>query len=231
MTAGGFKQYLLLVGQGIKAELADLERIVSPVLFALTLLVVFSFAVGDVEDSLRVKIYLAQTFLTAFFALQVSFSRIFDPDRQDKVFDLMRTYPVSHNAWFFAKYTMVMLLGSATLAPTLAFGAFLNQSTRITVFSWGVCLIAFLTLAGLAALGVLLSVVTLKANSRQILYPLLYFPLVTPVLLAAVQAADLYLRDGQWSDVVLPWLGLLLAFDTIYLTLSFLLFPELVDES
>jgi heme exporter protein B len=231
MTPSGFRQYLILVRQGVRAELADLERIMSPVLFALTLLVVFSFAVGDVDDSLRVKIYLAETFLTAFFALQISFSRIFEPDRQDRVFDLMRTYPVSHNAWFLSKYTMVLALGIATLGPTLFFGAFLHQSTKVQLFSWVVCLIAFLALAGLAALGVLLSVVTLKANSRQILYPLLYFPLVTPVLLAAVQAADLYLRDQALNDVVLPWLGLLLAFDTIYFTLSFLLFPELVDES
>ncbi len=231
MTPSGFRQYFILVDQGIRAEFADRERLVSPVLFAVTLLVVFSFAVGEVEDAVRVKIYLAETFLTAFFALQVSFSRIFDPDRQDRVFDLMRTYPVSHNAWFLSKYTLVLLLGAATLVPTMCFGAFLHQSTKMQLFSGMVFLIAFLALAGLAALGVLLSVVTLKANSRQILYPLLYFPLITPVLLAAVQGAELYLRDGELSDVVLPWLGLLLAFDTIYFTLSFLLFPELVDES
>jgi heme exporter protein B len=231
VTPNGFRQFSILVGQGIRAELADLERLVSPILFAVTLLVVFSFAVGEVEDAIRVKIYLAETFLTAFFALQIGFSRIFDPDRQDRVFDLMLTYPVSHNAWFLSKYAMVLLLGVATLLPTMFFGAFLHQSTKVELFSWTVCLIAFLALAGLAALGVLLSVLTLKANSRQILYPLLYFPLVTPVLLAAVQAADLYLRDGEVNDVVVPWLGLLLAFDTIYFTLSFLLFPELVDES
>lgn len=231
MQAGFWRQYRLLVGQGIRAELADMERIVSPVLFALTLLILFSFAMGEVDDSLRVKVYLAETFLTAFFALQVSFSRLFEPDRQDRVFDLMRSYPLSHNAWFLAKYTLVMILGGATLAPTLGIGAFLHQSAKQPLFSWAVCGIAFLALAGLAALGVLLSVLTLKANSRQILYPLLYFPLTTPVLLAAVQASELYFRDKAWSASVTPWLGLLLAFDAIYFTLGILLFTELVDES
>ena len=166
LNAGFTRQYRILVGQGVRAELADVERIVSPVMFALTLLVIFSFAMGELDESLRVKVYLAETFLTAFFALQITFSRLFDPDRQDRVFDLMRAYPVSYNAWFLAKYTLVMLLGGATLFPTLAIGAFLHQSAKTPLFSWPVCGIAFLALAGLAALGVLLSVVTDRKSTR-----------------------------------------------------------------
>jgi len=225
-----WRHYKTLVGQGVRAELADLERLVSPVLFAVTLLLLFSFAMGEVTDALRIKVYLAETFLTAFFALQLSFSRLFEPDRQDRVFDLIRTYPVSHTAWFLAKYTLVVLLGLATLVPTLVFGAFLNATQKLSLFSWSVCGVALLALAGLAALGVLLSALTLKANSRQILYPLLYFPLTTPVLLAAVQASSLILENGS-ADTLKGWLQLLLAFDTIYFTLGILLFTELVDES
>jgi heme exporter protein B len=226
-----WRHFTLLVGQGLRAELADFERILSPVLFAVTLLILFAFAMGEVDDPLKARVYLAETFLTAFFALQVSFSRLFEPDRQDRVFDVLRTYPVSHTAWFLAKYVLVMALGLATLAPTLVFGAFLHQTARVPLFSWVVCGIAALALAGLAALGVLLSALTLKANSRQILYPLLYFPLTTPVLLAAVQSSLTYLQTHRLDGAVQSWLGLLLAFDAIYFTLGVLLFTELVDES
>lgn len=225
------QQYRALVKQGIRAELADSERTVSPVLFAITMLLLFAFAMGDLDASLRAKVYLAETFLTAFFALQLSFSRLFEPDRQDRVFDLIRTYPVSHTTWFLAKYTLVFILGSATLAPTLLFGAFLHQSARTPLFSWTVTGIAFLALAGLCALGVLLSAMTLKANARQILYPLLYFPMTTPVLLAAVQASEVALDASRKASDMHGWLWLLLAFDTIYFTLGILLFTELVDES
>jgi len=231
MRSSLWRDYRTLVGQGVKAELADLERLVSPVLFALTMLLMFAFAIGDVEPSLRLRIYLAETFLTALFALQISFSRVFEPDRQDRVFDLMRTYPIDHTGWFLAKYTMVLLLGVATLGPILFFGAFVNQTPSQSLFSWLVVGIAAMALAGLAALGVLLAAMTLKANARQILYPLLYFPLATPVLLAAVQASQLYLGSGQISPDVRAWLGLLLGFDVIYITLGLLLFTELVDES
>jgi heme exporter protein B len=231
MTSPFWRHYRTLVSQGIQAELADLERLVSPVLFALTTLLLFAFAIGDVEPALRIHIYLAETFLTALFALQINFSRLFEPDRQDRVFDLMRTYPVDHTAWFLAKYTLVLAMGSATLGPTLAFAAFVNQSPSQPLFSWVVVGVAAMALAGLAALGVLLSAMTLKANARQILYPLLYFPLATPVLLAAVQSSQLYLGSGQITADVRAWLGLLLGFDVIYITLGALLFTELVDES
>ena len=122
-------------------------------------------------------------------------------------------------------------MGSATLGPTLGFAAFVNQSPSQPLFSWVVVGVAAMALAGLAALGVLLSAMTLKANARQILYPLLYFPLATPVLLAAVQSSQLYLSSGQITADVRAWLGLLLGFDVIYITLGALLFTELVDES
>lgn len=236
-----WQQFRLLVEQGLRAELADKERIVSPILFAITMLLVFSFAMGEIEPDLKPRVYLAETFLTAFLALQLSFSRLFEPDRQDRVFELMRSYPISYTAWFLAKYTLVLIFGSIILLPTLIFGAFLHQTASQPLFSWAVCGIAFLALAGLAALGVLLSALTLKAQARQILYPLLYFPLTTPVLLAAVQASLLYieiqLRPAAMAGMnggmttVNAWLGLLLAFNVIYFTLGVLLFSELMDDT
>jgi heme exporter protein B len=225
-----WQQYRIFLQHGLKAELADLERIISPVLFSVTMLLVFSFALGDVEPSMKAKVYLAQTFVTALLALQLSFSRIFEPDRLDRVFDQIRTYPISPTAWFSAKYSLVVLLGSSTLLPTIFFGAFLHQTEKQPLFSWSIVLVGMLGLAGLAAMGVLLATMTLKANSRQLLYPILYFPLTTPVLLAAVNASDLILQEGAINDHSAPWLWLLIGFDVIYTTLGVLLYPELVEE-
>jgi heme exporter protein B len=224
-------QYRLILRQGVGAELSDKERLVSPVLFAMTVLLLFSFAMGDMDESLRIRIYIAESFLTAFFALQLSFSRLFEPDQRDRVFDLMRTYPVAHGAWFLAKYTLLLALGALTLLPTMLFGAFLQQTARTPLLNGFVLLVALLALAGLAALGLLLSVMTLKANGRQLLYPLLYFPLTSPVLLAAVQASVLYMEAHAVTPPVRSWLGLLAAFDVIYFTLGLLLYGELVDDT
>jgi ABC-type transport system involved in cytochrome c biogenesis permease component len=230
-TGGFLAQISLLVRQGIKAELSDRERIVSPLLFAATIMVLFAFTMGDVEKELRDRIFLAQTFLTLFLALQISFARTFEPDAQDRVFDMLRTYPVSSEAWFLSRVVLVFLNGVAILFPTVLLGGLLWSQDASRLLTWQMFLIAFLTLFGLCALGVLLSAMTLRALARQIIFPLLYFPLTAPVLLAAVQAAGLALAPDADADTFRGWLTLLTGFGVIYFTLGLLLFGELVEPS
>ncbi len=232
-TPSATKQYQLFVRHGINAELADLERLISPILFAITVLLLFSFAFGDVADNFKLKLFLAETYLTLFMTLQLSFARLFEPEREDRAFDLIRTCPVSYSAWYLGKYTVVMLVGIATVLPAMVIANFFHHPTssaQISFFSWPMLLIATSVLSGLAALGVLLTAVVMKSQAKQILYPILYFPLATPVLLAGIEASQFYMENGTLGQTMQSWGGILLAFQIIYFTLGILLFPELVDE-
>jgi heme exporter protein B len=83
--------------------------------------------------------------------------------------------------------------------------------------------------AGLSAPGTLYSAMTSRARAKQTLLPLLLFPLVVPVLLAAVKATSLLILGdplGQWRS----WSLLLLAFDLIYWSLCGLLFGRVVED-
>ena len=218
-----------LLAQGLKVEAKNLERLVSPLLLAATLLVLFAFAVGGgLDQEALVRLYVAETYLTAFLALQISFARAFEPDTQDKVYDLLRTYPINPFAWFLGKYLQVLATGAAILLPTMAFAVFFHGEAKVSL-SLGSVAIALLALVGLAALGAVLSLMTMGSSARQILYPILYFPLTTPVLLAAVEATRSHVMDGvPVAAMFSSWLGLLLIFDIIYLTLGMLIFAELV---
>ena len=230
-TPNAFAQFRILLANGIKSELSDLERLISPLLFALTILILFTFAVGEIEPDMRIKLFVAEIFLTTFLALQISFSRVFEPARTDRVFDLLRTYPVSYNAWFLAKYVLVVLLGLSVAIPTIFIATLMAGKVLTGISIWGLIPVTILAVAGLSALGVLLAAITLKAQSRQILYPLLYFPLTAPVLLSAIQLSLTYLEKGSFTSETQSWFLLLAAFDVIYVTLGVLLFSELVDDS
>lgn len=210
-------------------ELADKERLISPILFATTMLILFAFGIGETSEDLIIKIFLAQTFLTLLFSLQITFARIFDPDEKDKVFQLLQCYPINHAAWFLGKYTLVILVGSLVLVPTMLLAGLLNHNPKAPLLTPEIFLIAFLALAGLASIGVLLSAMTLKASGREVLFPLIYFPLSTPVLLAAIQSSQVLL-SGNNSDILWQWVGLLVCFDVIYVTLGILLFGELAGS-
>jgi len=222
-------QFRALLAQSIHAEWASAERWLSPLLFALTMLLLFSFAFGRVEPAFVPQLFVAATFLTAFFALQIAFSRVLEPDMQDRVFDQLRSYPIAPTSWFLSKYLLVLMIGLMILGPTLVLAdLFINEST-ISFLSFPLFAIAACSLIALGALGVLLSTMMLRSNARQILYPLLYFPLTTPVLLAAVESSKaLLIEQHSLGHLMSSWLGLLVISGIMYFTLSLLLFGELV---
>lgn len=224
-----WSQCRCLLAQGFKAELANKERLLTPLLFAATILILFNFVFTDATPALQAKFFVAETFLTLLFALQTSYARTFAPDEQDRVFELLQTYPLSHAAWFLAKYLQTLASSALILIPTLGMTGLFHSSSLGFSLLWSGPLwaAALLSLAGLAALGILLAAMTLKAAGREVLFPLLYFPLAVPVLLASSQAALSFI-SGVSSGEVGQWLGLLLGFDIIYLTLGILLFGELL---
>ncbi len=222
-------QYRALLVQSIHVEWANAERWLSPLLFAMTILILFAFAFGRVDEQFIPQLFIAATYLTAFFSLQIAFSRVLEPDMQDRVFDQMRSYPISPSAWFLSKFTLVLMLGVMILVPTLLLShLFLNEG-RNNLLSGSLFVIALIALLGLGSVGVLLSTMMLRSNAKQILYPLIYFPLTTPVLLAAVESSRAHLVEGaSLENLLSSWLGLLVIFGIMYFTLSLLLFGELI---
>ena len=223
-------QYRALLWQALQVEWSNSERWMSPLLFSTTMILLFAFAFGKVDVAFLPQLYIAATYLTASFSLQIAFSRVLEPDTQDRVFDQLRTYPISPSAWFLSKYTVVILLGVLILLPTLFLSnLFLNNEGPVSLLNSSVLIVAVLMLLSLGAIGVLLSTMMLRSNAKQILYPLLYFPLTVPVLLSAVESSRMILVDGKdLSYLMSSWLGLLVIFGIMYFTLCLLLFGELI---
>lgn len=222
-------QILTLIQHSFRLEWANPERWMAPLLFAITVLVLFSFSIGAIEGEGVARLIVAETYLTAFFSLQISFSRSLEPDLQDRVFDLLRTYPISPMAWFLGKYLTVFIMGILILLPTMGLTSFFYAKSGVSMMTWPLVTVALAALAGMVALGVLLSTMMMRSGSKQILYPLLYFPLTAPVLISAVESSKGILIDGyKLSSLLESWLGLLLIFGVIYITLGTLLFGELI---
>lgn len=228
MTPSFIQQFKHITTHGIKLDLAEKERIISPLLFSATMLILFAFSLGEVPKDWVTKIFIAESFLTILFALQTSFSRTFEPDQKDRVFEILQCYPLNHSAWFLGKYLLIILQGLLIVFPTMLLAGLLNSTVGIDLLNPLVFLVAFLALCGLASLGVLLSALTLKSSGKEILFPLLYFPLSTPILLAAIQSSLVFLNPE--NNTAWEWLGLLTGFNVIYFTLGILLFDELVDS-
>jgi len=224
------KQTWFLLQHSLKMDWASKERWVSPLLFSLLLLTIFSFTAGEIPSSYAQQLLVSQTFLVLVFALQNAFSRILDPEQKDQVADLLQTYPLSMTAWYVAKFLLACFHGLWILAPSLLVASlFHGAQGGPPAFYFGFFGILCLCLLGLSALGTLATAMTLRAKGKDLLQPLLYFTLAVPILLAGSQAS-LALVQGRPLEDFSHWIYLLLGFDVICLTMGILFFETVVSD-
>ena len=82
---------------------------------------------------------------------------------------------------------------------------------------------------GFCVLGTIMSAITLRARARELLLPLVLFPLMIPVILATIRCMESIMRVGALGDAT-PWLRLLIGFDVIFLTVGVLIFDWVIES-
>jgi heme exporter protein B len=201
-------------------------RFLAVLAFGAVTLLLFSFAAGPDADTLRRHapgfLWLA-LMLSSTLALAESFQAEFE----QRALEGLLLLPAPARALFYGKALVnaaqLALLGAALvpLAVVLYDVALPRPFAMIGVILLGA--------AGLSAPGTLYAAMAAQARARQMLLPLLLFPLVVPVLLSAVKATAL-VTTGDPMGQLRSWLVLLASFDAIYWSLCGLLFERVVDE-
>jgi heme exporter protein B len=90
-------------------------------------------------------------------------------------------------------------------------------------------LVVSLATLGFAAVGTLFSAIAVNTKTREIMLPILLFPVVIPVILAAVNATATILDLQGWEKIV-DWIKILAAFDVMFIALCYILFEYVVEE-
>ena len=97
------------------------------------------------------------------------------------------------------------------------------------LFNPGLLLVILLGSIGYVAVGTLLSSMAVQTRTRDILLPILLFPVVMPVLIAAVKASSGFLQGWTMAEIM-PWLNLLIVYDVIFIAVAFMVFDYVVEE-
>ena len=116
-----------------------------------------------------------------------------------------------------------MLLVEAVILPVFAL------LFNIAVFQPELIAVTFLATIGFVAVGTIFSALAVNTRAREMVLPILFLPVISPVIIASVKASAIALNGQSWSDMTI-WLAIILAFDIIYLTVPFLVFPYVVEE-
>jgi heme exporter protein B len=100
---------------------------------------------------------------------------------------------------------------------------------NVNLFNPGLLIVILLGSIGYVAVGTLLAAMAVQARTRDILLPILLFPVVLPVILAAVKASTGFL-EGSEMELIRPWLNLLIVYDIIFSAVAFMVFDYVVEE-
>lgn len=194
--------------------------------FGASALLLFSFAIGPSAEALR-SYAPGFLWLALLLSSTLTLAESFQSEMDERALEGLLLLPASPRALFYAKAVanaaQLVLLGIA-LVPVMVVlydAATLRIPALVGVIALGA--------AGLSAPGTLYAAMTSQARAKQTLLPLLLFPLVVPVLLAAVKATSLLIQ-GDPMDQLRSWTLLLVSFDLVHWSLCGLLFGRVVED-
>ncbi len=224
---GTLDHILLVLGKDLKIEWRSRARISALLIFSLSTLLIFSFALGPDVVLLR-KNAGGYFWLALLFASVLSLSESLRIEGENSALEGLLLIPIDARAIFVGK-----ALGNAILMGLLAL---VIWPVTIALFDVTVgespLLLALVTTLGslaISAPGTLYSTITLRARSRDVLLPVLLFPMLIPAILAAVKATERIL-DGDPMNQANSWLALLAGFAALYWALGFVLFPRVAED-
>ena len=196
------------------------------VALAVTILVMFGFALGPDTQAIR-DAAAGAIWLAVLFAGVLAFNRSYQVELDGGALEQLILYPGSRRAIFAGKLLANFAFVALMLVIVVAVGVVLFQ---VQVPAAWPSLIAILLLGavGLVTLGTFYAAMASRSRAREVLLPLLLFPMLVPVLLAAMEATKALLGGNVMGDAG-AWARLLAAFDVIFLVATFLAFESVIE--
>ena len=194
-------------------------------MFGFLVVVIFKFAL-NVTPQLATQLAPGILWVAFAFAGTLAMNRTFVREKEQGGLEGLLLTPVSRDAIFLGKALvsfLFMLIVEATLLPV--FAAMLGFSA----FSFTLILTIVLATLGFATVGTLFSAIAVQTRSREIMLPVLFFPIIVPVIIGAVEASSQAI-GGDPNVGVSKWLPLIGAFDALFLVICPWVFSFVVEE-
>ena len=219
------RKVLAIVQKDVAVELRTKEMLSSMFVFSLLVIVIFSFAFELRVEDVR-KVAPGVLWVTFVFAGMLGLSRSFVLEKDRGCLEGLLLCPVDRSAIYFGKMlgnVIFMTIVEAMILPIFAI------LFNISLFQPVLLLIVVLGTLGFAGVGTLFSAMAVHTRSREVMLPVLLFPIVAPAMIAAVKATGGIL-DGLLFSEIAHWLRLLVVFDVVFLAISFMTFDYVVEE-
>lgn len=214
-----------VVWKDLAAEWRSRELISAMLVFALLVIFTFNFAL-ELNAEQRNNVTSGVLWVTFIFAGTLGLNRSLAVEKDRGCLDGLLLAPVDRTAIYFGKTLanfIFMLIIAAIVLPLYS----ILYNTNL--FVPGLLAVIILGSEGYVAVGTLLSAMSVQTRTRDILLPILLFPVIIPLLVAAVKASSGFLSAIPFDEIQ-PWLNILLVYDVVITAAAFMLFEFVVEE-
>jgi heme exporter protein CcmB len=222
------KVALLVLRKDFAIEVKSREILYTTLFFAVSCVLIFSFAFvkegQPLEDAAAGILWIAIA-----FAGTLALGRTFERERYGDTLRALLLAPAPRPAIYVGKLLgIVLLLGVAELL-VVPLVALLFQAP---LFERPLFLIALLLTGtvGFSSVGTLFAAMLVRARTRDVLLPILLYPITVPVMIAGVRGTSALLASPPDEAMATMWITLLLCFDVVFVTLALWTFEPLMTE-
>ncbi len=220
-----WSQVRAIVWKDILSEIRTKESITSVLVFTLLVIVIFNFAFDSNSETMNL-VAPGILWVTFAFAGVISLNRGFLVEKEENCIEGLLACPVPREAVYLGKvFGSLVFMFVVEIIALPIFALLFN----IPVLSLQIIVITIMTTIGFTCVGTLFSAMAVNTKAREMVLPILFLPLVSPIIISAVKASGLALSGEPWGEFS-TWLGIIGAFDVIFLVASYLLFNFIVEE-
>jgi heme exporter protein B len=220
-----WRKMLAITWKDILSEFRSREIIVSVMVFTLLVIIIFNFAFGSTAETMKITAP-GMLWVTFTFAGVLSLNRSFVMEREEGCIEGLMVSPVSREVIYAGKMLgslIFLLIVEIVALPVFAFLFNLNVLTPQIIVT------TLLATLGFVSCGTLFSALAVKTKARELVLPILFLPIIVPVIIGAVKASDIALAGQSWGDMA-SWLLILGSFDAVFLVVSFWIFNFVIEE-
>ena len=208
-------------------ELRTKDSLNAMLFFGIVVLVVFNFALESLRDSIRTAVP-GVLWVSFVFSGTLGLNRMFASEKENSCLQGLLMVPMDRGVVYLGK-----MLAAATFMFIAEIVIFVCSLIffNLTVWSeipWLILVFSIGTL-GFTAVGTLLSAISVNTRMREVLLPLILFPVVLPILVNAVEATNIILNGPDYRALKLP-LAIMTSFTVIFGTVSYLMFDFVLED-
>ena len=231
-----FGAVFAILAKDLLLELRTKDILVTTLVFGLLVIVVFSFAL-DPTPAMVATVAPGILWVSFTFGGVLGLNRSFSMESARGNLQGLMLAPVGRDAIYFGKFlgNFLFMLGVEVVIYPL-FAVLFN----LPLFVYELIPMGVLATIAVAAVGTVFSAMAVNTRSREVMLPLLFFPVVVPVIIAATEATGILLREAAPREATAPyllagpgvslWISLLVVFDAVFLVICPAAFSFIIED-